>query len=71
MTRTPPSPTERELARALEGLLCLVQHETNLPESAENGVTCPNGQRDEGVYRAWTIMEDARLALHAYQTHRV
>ncbi|KKN27800.1 hypothetical protein LCGC14_0860630 [marine sediment metagenome] len=53
----------RKIRKALEALLLLVKHETDLPDSAANGVTDPGGSLDEGIVRASEIMEQARLAL--------
>jgi hypothetical protein len=47
---------------ALDGLYALVQHETDLPKGAANGVVSDSGT-DEGVWRAGEIIENARLAL--------
>lgn len=53
------------IIRSLLNLYCLVQHETDLPQSAANGVGDENqiGAMDEGVVRAGEIIEQARQAL--------
>lgn len=51
-----------QLGAALQGLYLLMQHETNLPRCAANGVVS-NGGDDEGVRRAGMIIEEARAAL--------
>ncbi len=50
----------RELKNTLNDLYLLVKHETNLPESAANGVESHG--LDEGIVRASEIIEKARLA---------
>jgi len=49
-----------QLKEALNALYLLVKHETNLPDSAANGVTDPGGSLDEGVTRAAETMETVR-----------
>jgi hypothetical protein len=46
----------------LDMLYILVTHETDLPKGAANGVVSDDG-RDEGVWRAGEILEEARIAL--------
>jgi len=53
-----------KLRNALDSLLLLVKYETNLPQSAANGVVSDAGA-DEGVYKAGMILEEVRLALAA------
>ena len=50
----------RKLRNTLNNLYLLVKHETNLPESAANGVESQG--LDEGIVRASDIIERARLA---------
>lgn len=52
-----------QMRRALKKLQALVQHETDLPRSAQNGVTDETGTIDEGVVRAGEVLEEVRLAL--------
>lgn len=52
-----------ELEAEIKGLLLLIQHETDLPNCAANGVV--EHGTDEGVYRAAMILEEARLAVAA------
>lgn len=52
-----------DLLEACEQLLLLIQHETNLPEAARNGVTDNTGTIDEGEVRAFEIIENARKAV--------
>ena len=49
-----------KLKETLRNLYLLVKHETNLPESAANGVESQG--LDEGIMRASDIIEKARLA---------
>ena len=65
------APSLQEVHTALEDLLLLVERETGLPESAANGVMCPNAILDEGVVRAheiiryaYTTMTKLDLVLH-------
>lgn len=52
-----------DLLEACELLLLLIQHETNLPESARNGVTDSTGTVDEGEVKASEILSNARIAI--------
>ncbi len=52
-----------QTAQALRDLLGLIEHETDLPRSAANGVTDPTGSIDEGEVRAAQIIENARAVL--------
>jgi len=51
----------KKLKKTLHGLYLLVKHETDLPNSAANGVE--HLGTDEGVVRASNIIEEARIAL--------
>ena len=50
-----------KLRNTLNDLYLLVKHETNLPESAANGVESQG--LDEGIVRASDIMEEVRVCL--------
>lgn len=49
-----------KLLEACDRLLMLIDHETDLPRSARNGVTDSTGTVDEGEVRAAEIVENAR-----------
>lgn len=52
------------MREALENLLALIQHETDLPKSATNGITDPSGQIDQGVYYASKFIDEAQQSLN-------
>ena len=56
-----------ELIEALEGLLLLIEHETDLPKSAANGNVGPSGWPDEGIVHATKIMASAEQAIRKHK----
>lgn len=55
----------RNVARAAQYVMLLIEHDTGLPESAANGIFGPSGYPDEGVVRATKILGEASEALDA------